>query len=141
MYKFLQADDPFTEMRDFKQNATPESICAGDRCGCIIKLCEEAYSYDYDSKPRYGVLKFLLESELIKLNVIPDNIFSFLQLTNNFIGRICAQSDRNISPESMIGSTSERNNSNEIMVDMGKPSFNFSIKDNCKVMKSANNVA
>jgi len=81
-----------------------------------------------------------LESELIKLNVIPDNIFSFLQLTNNFLGRVCVQSDRNISPESLLGSTSERNTSNEIMVGMGEPSYNFTIKDNAKVMKSANNV-
>ena len=65
-------------MRDFKQKATPEEICAGERCSCITKLCQEAYSYDYDSKPRYGVLKFLLENELMKMNVIPDNIFSFL---------------------------------------------------------------
>ena len=85
-------------MRDFKQKATPEDICAGERCSCITKLCQEAYSYEYDSKPRYGVLKFLLENELMKLNVIPDNIFSFLQLDYDFIGRICAQSDRNISP-------------------------------------------
>jgi adenine C2-methylase RlmN of 23S rRNA A2503 and tRNA A37 len=81
-----------------------------------------------------------LESELIKLNVIPDNIFSFLQQTNNFLGRICVQSDRNISPESLLGSTSERNTSNEIMVGMGEPSYNFTIKDNAKVMQSANNV-
>jgi len=121
-------------MRDFKQKATPEDICAGERCGCITKLCQEAYSYEYDSKPRYGVLKFLLEDELMKLNVIPDNIFSFLQLDYDFIGRICTQSDRNISPESLIGSTSERNNSNEIMVDMGDPSYNFTAKDNFIVM-------
>jgi hypothetical protein len=81
-----------------------------------------------------------LESELIKLNVIPDNIFSFLQLTNNFLGRVCVQSDRNISPESLLGSTSERNTSNEIMVGMGEPSYNFTINNNSKVMQSANNV-
>jgi len=70
----------------------------------------------------------------MKLNVIPDNIFSFLQLDYDFIGRLCTQSDRNISPESLIGSTSERNNSNEIMVDMGDPSYNFTAKDNFIVM-------
>lgn len=82
-----------------------------------------------------------MESELIKMNVIPDNIFSFLQLTNeNFYGRICVQSDSSISSESMIGSTSERNTSNEIMVDMGEPSYNFTINNNSKVMQSAKNV-
>lgn len=89
MYKFLETEDPFAEMRDFKQKATPEDICAGERCSCIIELCQEAYSYDYDAKPRYGVLKFILENELIKLNVIPDKKYSFLQQQNNFIGRIC----------------------------------------------------
>ena len=76
-------------MRDFKANALPEEICEGDRCGCITDLCAEAYSYKYDEIPRYGVLKFILENELIKLNVVPDKIYSFLQPTNTFIGRIC----------------------------------------------------
>ena len=84
-------------MTEFKQKATPEEICAGERCGCLIELCSEAYSYGYDEKPRYGVLKFILEKELLKLNVIPDNIYSFLQ-QRKFIGRICAQENRNISP-------------------------------------------
>ena len=140
MYKFLETEDPFKEMRDFKLKATPEDICGGDRCSIITKLCQEAYSYDYDSKPRYGVLKFILENELIKLNVIPDNIFSFLQQRDNFVGRICVQSDRNISPESQLGSTSERNSSSEIMVGMGDPSYNFTVKDNMKVMQSANDL-
>ena len=140
MYRFLETEDPLKAMRDFKLKATPEDICGGDRCSIITKLCQEAYSYDYDSKPRYGVLKFILENELIKLNVIPDNIFSFLQLRDDFVGRICVQSDRNISPESQLGSTSERNSSSEIMVSMGDPSYNFTVKDNMKVMQSANDL-
>ena len=89
-------------MRDFKAKASPEEICAGDRCDCITDLCAEAYSYQYDAMPRYGVLKFILENELIKLNVIPDNIFSFLQLDNTpFVGRLVSKDIRNASPESM----------------------------------------
>jgi serine/threonine protein kinase len=113
MYKFLETDDPIGEMRDFKEKASPQQICAGDRCQCIIQLCEEAYSYDYDSKPRYGVLKFILENELMKLNVIPDKIYSFLQLENSFIGRICHYTDRNISPEQPMDNMSEHNSEEE----------------------------
>ena len=114
MYRFQDAQDPVAVMRDFKVNALPKEICEGDRCGCITDLCAEAYSYKYDEMPRYGVLKFILENELIKLNVVPDQIYSFLQPTNTFIGRICVQENRNMSPESMgsqMDNTSERNNS------------------------------
>ena len=75
-------------MKEFKHKATPEEICAGERCHCILKLCSEAYSYSYDEMPRYGILKCLLENELIKLSVIPDKNYSFMQV-NSFIGRIC----------------------------------------------------
>ena len=89
MYRFLRDRDPVNNMRDFKAKASPQEICAGERCFSIIDLCTEAYSYAYDETPRYGVLKFILENELIKLDVIPDNIYSFLQLqSTSFIGRI-----------------------------------------------------
>jgi len=82
MYRFLTTEDPIEQMREFKANASPEEICAGDRCDCITALCAEAYSYQYDAMPRYGVLKFILENELLKLNIIPDKIYSFLQHAN-----------------------------------------------------------
>ena len=36
MYKFLEVSDPVKQMRDFKEWATPQDICAGARCNCII---------------------------------------------------------------------------------------------------------
>ena len=59
-------------MRVFKDKATPEEICAGNRCSCLLDLCREAYSYEYEATPRYGTLMFILENELIKMNVYPD---------------------------------------------------------------------
>ena len=79
MYKFDQDDSSInSEMRKFKERASPEEICEGDRCECLIALCKEAYSYEYEEEPNYAMLRFMLESELLKLNVLPDKLFSFL---------------------------------------------------------------
>ena len=77
LYRFDHTTDPAEEMRKFKESATPKEICEGERGECLIELCKEAYSYEYEDMPRYGVLKFLLEKELMKLNVIPDKYYSF----------------------------------------------------------------
>lgn len=103
MFTFFDLEDPLSKMAEFKRAATPEIICAGERCKCIIDLCQEAYSYDFDAEPRYGVLKFILENELLKLNVVPDNMFSWLQVNRSFIGRICTVADQEQEEEEKDG--------------------------------------
>ena len=89
MYRFLRTGDPINDMMKFKAKASAEEICEGERCECILDLCKEAYSYDFEEAPRYGVLKFILEQELLKLEVIPDKNYSFLQLGGSaYVGRV-----------------------------------------------------
>ena len=50
-------------------------------------MLHEAYQYKYEDTPRYGVLIFMLENELLKIACIPDNYFHFLQQIPNYYGR------------------------------------------------------
>jgi hypothetical protein len=74
-------------MKNFKVKATPEEICFGERCECLIPICKEAYSYGYEDEPHYGTLIFMLEMELLKIYCVPDNIFTFMQADSSFVGR------------------------------------------------------
>ena len=51
VYDILNADNIQEEMRNFKIRATPEDICFGERCQCLIPICKEAYSYAYEDEP------------------------------------------------------------------------------------------
>ena len=64
------------------------------------------------------MLRFILENELIKLNVIPDNIFSFFQLENTFYGRICGLKNNDISPENSMSNTQEHNIGEEAKINL-----------------------
>lgn len=104
-------------MRKFKVLAAPEEVCKGHRLRCILELCKEAYSYDYDATPRYGILRFLLEKELLEMHIVPDNVYSFLVKNLGFIGRVCIQSFEEQKgedfEESLDSDTSEHNQSQE----------------------------
>lgn len=113
MYRFDQDDSsPQSEIRKFKQRASPEEICEGERCHVLIELCKEAYSYDYEDEPRYGLLRFILKKELLKLNVLPDKFYSFLQ-SNKFIGIICPpeEEEKNVSDGPNMDGISENGDS------------------------------
>ena len=49
-------------------------------------MLTEASSYGFEDEPRYSILIFLLENELLKLNCLPDNKFTFLQRIPGFFG-------------------------------------------------------
>ena len=38
----------------------------------LTPLLHEAYSYEFDEKPNYGKLKYLIEKMIIDLNDIPN---------------------------------------------------------------------
>lgn len=87
VYDILNSHNIQEEMRNFKVKATPEEICFGERCQCLIAICHEAYNIGYDEEPQYGKLIFMLEMELFKLYCIPDNVFNFMQKSSSFVGR------------------------------------------------------
>lgn len=74
----MEQDDVFSGMGDYKLSASPEDVCSEDICKCLIPLLAEAYSYDFEEKPQYGKLKFMLEHELLKINCIPDLAFTWM---------------------------------------------------------------
>lgn len=78
-------DDCFEEMKAYKLSTTPEEFCSDPRTSCLIEILKEAYSYEYEDTPRYGVMKFMLQKELMALNCIPDKYFSWFH--KGFIGR------------------------------------------------------
>lgn len=45
VYDILNSSNVQEEMKNFKVKATPEDICHGERCDCLIPLCREAYRY------------------------------------------------------------------------------------------------
>ena len=81
----INKSNSFEEMKAYKLNATPEDICSEQRTLCLRNILIEAYSYCYDQTPRYGVLKFLLEKELMELHCVPDKYFTWFH--KGFIGR------------------------------------------------------
>ena len=87
IYDILNSDNIQEEMRNFKFKSTPEQICDGERCQSLIPLCKEAYNTAYEERPQYGKMIFMLEMELFKMFCIPDNIFTFMQSNNRFVGR------------------------------------------------------
>ena len=87
VYDILNSNNIQEEMRNFKIKSTPDEICFGDRCQCLVPLCKEAYSIGFDEEPQYGKLIFMLEMELFKMYCIPDNVFNFMQKSSNFVGR------------------------------------------------------
>lgn len=58
---------------EFKQRATPEEFCEGAEC--LIPYLKEAYSYDYETEPSYGKLRFILKNILLEKNLSPLNNF------------------------------------------------------------------
>jgi hypothetical protein len=87
VYDILNSTNIQEEMRNFKIKATPEEICKGERCQCLIPICQEAYSIGFMDEPQYGKLIFMLEMELFKMFCIPDNVFNFMQKSSSFVGR------------------------------------------------------
>ena len=47
-------------MKAYKLSATPEDISGDDSTIDLLEILKEAYSYEYEDTPRYGVLKFML---------------------------------------------------------------------------------
>ena len=90
VYDILNSDNIQEKMKNFKVKSTPEEICFGERCECLITICREAYSYSYEDEPHYGTLIFMLEMELMKIYCVPDNIFTFMQADSSFVGRAIA---------------------------------------------------
>jgi hypothetical protein len=44
----------------------------------LVPVLKEAYSYEFKDKPNYGVLKFLLEKQIMELYGLPDTHYSWL---------------------------------------------------------------
>lgn len=51
IYDILNSSNIQEEMRNFKIKATPDEICFGERCKCLIPICKEAYSIGYEEEP------------------------------------------------------------------------------------------
>ena len=94
---FIQS---FKDMRDYKLKSSPLKICSEtQRTKCLLNFCKEAYSYGFSDAPQYGVLRFLLETEIIRLSCIPDNIYSWNQKVYGFHGKNTVKNDTKIKDE------------------------------------------
>ena len=93
-----QHEIAFSKLKQFKLQSSPEDICKDPRSQCLIPLCKEAYSYAFEEEPQYGVLIYLLEREIIKLQGIPDRSYSWM-LPRGYHAQNIVRDDRQISPE------------------------------------------
>ena len=78
-------DQAFEEMKQFKLVASPADIChdKANRGKCLELFIKEAYSYEFDERPQYGVLKAILENAILEEYALPDTAYSWMQ---NFFG-------------------------------------------------------
>jgi hypothetical protein len=72
--------------KDQKMTFKAEEICSKG-CKVFFNVLQEAYIYKYEDEPRYGVLIFLLENELLNMSCVPDNYFNFSQKIPDYHGR------------------------------------------------------
>lgn len=85
MKKYINSEDSFQQMKYFKLNATPEQLCEPIN---LLDFCNEALSYEFDERPRYGKLRFLLETQLFKIGVLPDKYYTWVKENKYFFGRL-----------------------------------------------------
>jgi hypothetical protein len=74
-----------------------------------VPILNEAYSYSFEEAPQYGVLRFLLEKEILKLGCIPDTHYSWMQTIYGFHGKNTIREDTRIEEEDYSGGISEGN--------------------------------
>lgn len=86
---------PYKEAIKFKLAATNEEMCGGQRCGCLLPVYEEAYSYALNEEPNYGKMVHLLRKELMNIHCVPDRILSCLQADVKFYGYVVLQEREN----------------------------------------------
>jgi hypothetical protein len=78
--------------------ASAKDLCEKAQTPFLADILEEAYSYEYDQKPDYGKLKFLLTKQLLDMDLLPSTKFSFKNnpfLNSVFCGNISYNSEQN----------------------------------------------
>ena len=127
---FLESENLFSDMSEYKLQASPQEICSDERIKCFLPILEEAYSYSYDETPQYGKLIFLLENELMKMSCIPDNFFTWFQSDLNYCGRPISHSKYiNMSNEGQLDEN-EMNEKNEGDPYTLEPNFSINSVNN-----------
>jgi hypothetical protein len=75
----------------------------------LTSLFEEAMSYEFNEKPNYRKLIFLLSKELFDIGVVPDKCFTWIANNRYFYGILLTNDDaseENKNGSSYIGSDS-----------------------------------
>lgn len=58
-------------------NKTSQELCTEFRSKHMQDFADEVFSIDFKERPNYGKLRFLLERNLLNLNIIPDKNYDW----------------------------------------------------------------
>lgn len=60
-----------------KNKYTPKKFCSSSECDYFIEFAELIYDLRFDEKPEYGKLRFILEKNLMDVDLYPSRVFDW----------------------------------------------------------------